>query len=107
MISRLKELGWAKFKIQDMYVDARMEYFRTRVQFPPPPPNNILIHFIDSLMVFADFNFFWGLSGSVPCSSVTVNAFFSFQDKDFGCGIGRRWPKKAYPLPAAFPKSLS
>ena len=28
-------------------------------------------------------------------------------DKDFGCVIGRGWPKKAYPLPAAFPKSLS
>jgi hypothetical protein len=32
----------------------------------------------------------------------------SFPDKDFGCVIGRGWPtKKAYPLPAAFPKSLS
>jgi len=33
---------------------------------------------------------------------------YSFPDKDFGCVIGWGWPrKKAYPLPAAFPKSLS
>ncbi|MFZ3047655.1 MAG: hypothetical protein WA151_17220, partial [Desulfatirhabdiaceae bacterium] len=32
---------------------------------------------------------------------------YSFQDKDYGCVIVRGSPKKAYPLPAAFPKSLS
>jgi len=34
-----------KFKDQDKHVEATADYFRTRVQFPPPPPQ---LSFIDA-----------------------------------------------------------
>ena len=46
-------------------------------------------------------NSFHGQSGNADCG------LYRFPDKDFGGVTGRGWPTKAYPLPAAFPKSLS